>query len=141
MGVKLYYEDFEIGMTYPIFEYAISAEDMELHRASYDYTLEGMEDTAPSASEKVISPFAINSFLAMRSVIAMPDGVLHARETLHLHSPAYVADRLHVELSVLDKYERNGRPFLVFRHRVTRDKGDPVMDIDRTVCWLRKGNQ
>jgi acyl dehydratase len=58
-----------------------------------------------------------------------------------MHAPAYVSDRLRVELSVLEKYERNGRPFIVFRHRVTRQEGEPVMDIDRTVCWKRKGDQ
>lgn len=139
--MSLYYDDFEAGQTYPVFEYAISAEDMAVHRASYEWTIEGLDGAAPAVGDEIISPFAINSFLAMRASFDMPEGVLHAREILRMHAPAHVSDRLRVELSVLEKYERNGRPFIVFRHRVTRQEGEPVMDIDRTVCWKRKGDQ
>lgn len=138
VGVNLYYDDFEIGQTYPMFEYSISAEDMAVHRASYECLFEGMPDTEPADDETIVSPFAVNSFLAIRAAFGMPDGVLHARETLHLHAPARVTDQLRVELSILDKYERNGRPFIVFRHRVMRQESELVMDIDRTICWIRK---
>lgn len=137
--MHLYYDDFEVGQTFPIFEYSISAEDMAVHRASYQCSLTAVENAESDSLTDVISPFAINSFLAMRASMSMPDGVLHARETLRLHAPAYLSDRLQVQLSVVEKYERNGRPFVVFRHSVTREEGEAVMDIDRTICWVRKG--
>lgn len=137
MSVNLYYDDFEIGKVYPVFSYSISQEELNTHRNSYSYVLDERE-ASDDVPEDVISPFALNSFLAIRASFGMPDGVLHARENIVLHAPAFASDQLQVELSVLDKYEKNGRPFIVFRHRITRQNDEPVMDIDRTICWIQK---
>lgn len=137
MSVNLYYDDFEIGKEYPVFSYSISQEELNTHRNSYSYVLEGLE-TSNDVPSDVISPFALNSFLAIRASFGMPDGVLHAREKMVLHKPAFASDQLHVKLHVLDKYKKNGRPFIVFRHTVTRQDDQPVMDIDRTICWIQK---
>ncbi|MYN13869.1 hypothetical protein GSY71_12045 [Pusillimonas sp. TS35] len=136
--MNLYYDDFEIGQSYPIYECSISADDIAAHRASYECSFDWERDDEQSCDEGVVSPFSLNSFLAIRASFGMPDGVLHARETLHMHAPAYVSDRLSVKLSVLDKYEHNGRPFIVFRHHIIREKGELVMEIDRTLCWIKK---
>ena len=137
VSTNLYYDDFEIGKVYPVFGHSISQDELAVHRRCYEYTPEWDGPDEAARDDSMIPPFALNSFLAMRASFGMPDGVLHSREAMTLHAPAYASDQLEVELSVIDKYERNGRPFIVFRHRVTRQGGEPVMDIDRTICWIR----
>ena len=136
-----YFDDFVEGHSYAPFKWRITAEDV----AAFDGCLavgplrraDGSVVEAAASSGTVLSPFILNTFKAMRAGIRMPDGLLHAKETMMLHAPAQVGDELVAILKIKSKYLKNGRKFVVLEHTITRaDDGKPVMTIDRLVVWV-----
>ena len=68
----------------------------------------------------------------------MPDGLLHARETLELHAPAYPGDRLSLTLRVKSKYIKNDKKFVLMEHEITRvDDQRRIMTVDRLIVWVK----
>jgi hypothetical protein len=137
-----YYDDFVEGYVYEPFIWRVSSEDAtvlngclqvgELHRE------DGTVVAESSLVENMLSPFILNTFKAMRARIRMPDGLLHAKETIVLHAPAREGDALRANLKIKAKYEKNGRRFVVLEHDIRRTDDDAqVMTLDRLVAWVK----
>lgn len=138
-----YYEDFAEGQTFEPFLCRVSAEDLAVLDNCINLKKvtgpDGQVLPAPATDGTRVSPFLLNSFLPMRARVKMPDGLLHARETLRMHGFAQVGDELQTVMTVKARYEKNNRKFLEFEHVVSRvADGQPLMTFDRTIAWVNK---
>src|SRR5690606_22921669 len=115
-----YYEDFAEGQTFESFLCRVSADDVAALGNSINLKKrtgpDGKELPAPPADGARVSPFLLNSFWPMRARVKMPDGLLHARETLRMHGSAQVGDELQTIMTVKARYEKNNRKFVEFEH-------------------------
>lgn len=138
-----YWNDFHEGQRFEPWLTTVTQADSDALNACVNLTRitgpDGQELAEASGRERCVSPFLLNTFLPMRGLVRMPDGLLHARETLRMHNGAQVGDTLSTVMTVLAKYEKNNRHFLEFRHVVTRaSDGAPIMTFDRTIAWVNK---
>lgn len=139
-----YYDDLVEGHAFPPYEWTVTEEDAAELDACVVVgplrTADGRElPAAESDGERApLSPFLLNTFKAMRVAISMPDGLLHARETLELHAPAHPGDRLSLTLRVKSKYIRNDKKFVLMEHDITRaDDQRRIMTVDRLIVWVK----
>lgn len=136
-----YYEDFTEGQGFEPFLFRVTAEDVSvLHNCINLRQVTGPDGqalAAPGTDKTRVPPFLLNSFLPMRARIRMPDGLLHARETLKTHGFAQVGDELQTVMTVKARYEKNNRKFIELEHVVSRvADGQPIMTFDRTIAWV-----
>lgn len=138
-----YYEDFAEGQSFEPFLCRVSADDVAALTNCINLNKitgpDGKVLPAPESDDTRVSPFLLNSFLPMRARVKMPDGLLHARETLRMHGSAQVGDELKTVMTVKARYEKNNRKFIEFEHAVSRvADGQPIMSFDRTIAWVNK---
>jgi acyl dehydratase len=136
-----YYDDLHEGQTFPSYTWTVTAEDAkELSSCVKVGPLrrpDGSEVEAQAgAGPEPVSPFLLNTFKAMRASFSMPDGLLHARETMTFSEPVHPGDELTLKLSVESKYIKNDKKFVLLRHAISRG-GTPVMSVDRLIVWVR----
>lgn len=138
-----YYDDLVEGHAFPPYQWTVTDEDVaELEECVVVGPLRTPDGaavpTTETAGRKPLSPFMLNTFKAMRVAISMPDGLLHAREALDLHAPAYPGDRLSLTLRVKSKYIKNDKKFVLMEHAITRvDDQRPIMTVDRLIVWVK----
>ncbi|RUQ72190.1 hypothetical protein EJ913_11605 [Azospirillum doebereinerae] len=146
-----YYDDLVEGHAFPPYQWTVTDADVaELEACVVVGPLRTPDGTAvptavptaetatETAGRKPLSPFMLNTFKAMRVAISMPDGLLHARETLELHAPAYPGDRLSLTLRVKSKHIKNDKKFVLMEHEITRvDDQRPIMTVDRLIVWVK----
>jgi len=138
-----YYDDLVEGHAFPPHHWTVTEEDVaELDACVVVGPLrraDGSEfPAAPQPARQALSPFLLNTFKAMRAAISMPDGLLHARETLELHAPAYPGDRLSLTLRVKSKYVKNDKKFVLMEHDIARVSDQRrIMTVDRLIVWVK----
>lgn len=141
---EIVYDDFEEGCVYPPFDFTVTAAD----RAAFESCVTAapierqgagpLPETPEDEGRRPLSALLLNTFKVQRASFRMPEGVLHARETLRMHAPAYEDEPLRVAITVKSKYRRNDRPFVVLDLALTRvADGAPILTIERTLCWPR----
>lgn len=138
-----YYDDFVEGHAYEPFRTRLTADDAAtLARCLTLGPLTGPngELIAPAndaGDGAALSPFLLNSFHAMRARIRMPDGLLHARETMRLLAPAHAGDELETTIRIASKFLKNDRKFVLLEHIVRRPAdGTHIMTFERLVAWV-----
>lgn len=83
-----------------------------------------------------VPAFMLNELRVLKSHMKLPPGVLHAQEELHLVAPAHADEALTIEVSIRDKYLRNGKRFVVVAQAVRRAAdGAPIMTVLHTLYW------
>lgn len=135
------YADIEEGKSYPPFSFSISAQDLDTFESSFAIDYPGnVVATAASDARRALPVFILNHFHGIRAAIKMPDGVLHAREKITLHSAAYADEVLHMTITVASKYMKNEKPFVVLEQAISRPAdAAAIMTIERTLCWPQTG--
>jgi hypothetical protein len=140
---EIVFDDFAEGQSFPPYDFTVTAQD----RATFEdcvalgpltradgSVIEGVEPDVGGP----LSALELNTFQVQRSAFRMPDGVLHAREKLTVHAPAYEGERLRMHIKVASTYRRNDRPFVVLALELERlDDGTRILEVERTLCWPR----
>lgn len=138
---EIVFDDFVEGQAFPPYDFAIPAEDAAMLAAALDMgPLRRADGSAVEGAAEAdgLSLFLLNTFQVQRNAFRMPDGILHARETLVSHGPAYAGEALRMTIQVKSKYERNGRLFIVLDLELTRRADQaPILTVERTLCWPR----
>lgn len=140
-SIHTYYDDLSEGRTFAPHHFTVTEADMAGLASCISVAplrSEGGEPVPQVAPEgqPAVSPFLLNTFRVMREAISMPDGLLHARETIRLFEPVRPGDALTLTLRVQSKYIKNDKKFVLLRHDVTRD-GVSVMSFDRLIVWVK----
>ncbi|MBR0781907.1 hypothetical protein [Bradyrhizobium iriomotense] len=83
-----------------------------------------------------IPAFLLNEFKALKGQMRFPPGVLHAQEEIQMMSAAHLGEPLTVEISIVDKFIRNEKRFIVVDQHVkcTTDSRS-VAKIKHTLYW------
>ena len=124
------YDDIEVGRTFPAQPLPVGADDVARF-----YGCLG-EDASPSRPGRRIPAFLLNEFKVLKSQMRFPPGVLHAREEIAMLSAAFIGDPLTVEITIADKYIRNGKRFIVTDQHVRCTTDDrSVARIRHTLYW------
>ena len=83
-----------------------------------------------------VPAFMLNELRVLKMHMKLPPGVLHAQEELQLASPAFADEALTIEVSIRDKYLRNGKRFVLVAQQVRRAAdGTPIMAVLHTLYW------
>jgi hypothetical protein len=141
---EIVYDDFEEGRVYPPYDFTVTAAD----RAAFESCVADaavlrqggapLPQASATGGRRPLSALVLNTFKVQRASFRMPEGVLHARETLTMHAPAYEDEPLRIAITVKSKYRKNDRPFVVLDLALTRiADGAPIMTVERTLCWPR----
>jgi hypothetical protein len=140
--VEMLFADLEEGRTYPPFRFSIDADTYRTFRqcvvAGPLQRADGtpVEGSGGAAARRPLSPFVLNNFRAMRAVIKLPNGVLHAREALVLRGAVFEGDELEMVITIKSKYRKNEKNFVLLEQRIARaGEAAPVMSIERTLVW------
>ncbi len=72
---------------------------------------------------------------AYRTDFALPSGGVHFRQRFKFHHPIVAGDILSVQASVVDKYVKKGRQFLVIESTARNQDGVPVVWSESTSFW------
>jgi hypothetical protein len=123
------FEDLVPGLELPSFSYVVDEE------AIHDYWVAQGEERPVAWRSLPIPVLLLDTLHPLRSAVRMPEGVLHAREALHLLAPARVWDTVHVRIGVLDRYVRNNRLYVVFAQTASGADGHQLAVSQKTVVW------
>lgn len=138
---EIVFDDFVEGQAFPPYDFTISADDAAMLAGALSMgPLRRADGSAVEGGGEPdgLSLFLLNTFQVQRHAFRMPDGVLHARETITSRGPAYPGEGLRMSIRVKSKYERNGRPFVVLDLELTRRADEArILTVERTLCWPR----
>lgn len=138
---EIVYDDFVEGQAFPPYDFTVSAEDVAMLAGALDMGPLRRADGSVvegEAGDQGVSLFLLNTFQVQRNAFRMPDGILHARETLVSHGPARAGEPLRMTIQVKSKYERNGRLFIVLDLELSRRADQArILTVERTLCWPR----
>jgi hypothetical protein len=124
------YDDIEVGKAFPPLPLAVDTRDLKRF-----YACLGEDGPSPKPRSR-IPTFLLNEFKALKSQMRLPPGVLHAQEEIRMSSAAYLGDPLVVEITIADKYIRNGKRFVVTDQHVKCTADDrSVARIRHTLYW------
>ena len=124
------YDDIDVGRTFPPQPLPIDADDLARF-----YGCLG-DDTRQVRPGSRIPAFLLNEFKALKSQMRFPPGVLHAQEEIRMLSAARLGDPLVVEITIVDKYIRNEKRFIVVDQHVKCTTDDrSVAGITHTLYW------
>jgi hypothetical protein len=139
---EITFADFEEGRKYPPFDFVISEAQLKSFEQCFSVgplmrpggiELKGTERVQ---ARRPLSAFLLNNFHAIRASMKMPNGVLHARETVRLHAPAYVGEALQLMMAVKSKYRKNDKPFIELEQVIVRRSDNAkIMSFERTLFW------
>jgi hypothetical protein len=88
-------------------------------------------DGARRAPSMIASVYLIELLKARRS----PPGGIHAKQTIRLHRPVMVGERLSIQARVVDKYVRKERPYMVAQFEARGSDGGLVSSGLITSIW------
>jgi hypothetical protein len=142
MREKTYaYADFNLGHAFPETHYTVASHDNDAFLSTVRHGVvrsqEG-QDCAEHADPvpRPIHPTLLGSYQPQHAVFSWPTGVLHAKESVVMLTPAFPDEALVSTVTVQDLFERNGKKFVVLR--ITIDKAEPrtpAMVVQRTLVW------
>jgi hypothetical protein len=108
----LRFEDIEIGYRYPVFDFVVTKKDQIKFENSFSIEFPPSW-TRERERQRPLSPFLLNHFHGIRARMAMPDGVLHAREKNRPSAPAYPDEQLSLTITVQSKSVKNDKQFVI----------------------------
>lgn len=124
------YDSIEVGTTFPPQPLPIETEDLTRF---YRCLGENAPAVRPGAR---IPSFLLNEFKSVKTQMRFPPGVLHAQEDIAMLSAAHLGEPLGVVISIVDKYIRNEKRFIVVDHHVTCTTDDrSIARIKHTLYW------
>lgn len=90
----------------------------------------------PGSSDPTSVPLLLLATMhAMKTLLRVPDGTVHAEDTIELHRPVAVGEQLDTVLSVADKFLRGDKRFVVLRQEVVDPEGSVVLTALRRLAW------
>lgn len=123
------YEEIEVGRTWPPRTVVITPDML----ARYFRCIGRADAPGPRTP---VPAFMLNELRVLKTHMKLPPGVLHAQEELHLSAPAFADEALTIEVSIRDKYLRNGKRFVRVAQQVRRAAdAAPVMTVLHTLYW------
>ncbi len=125
------FDDLEPGLELPSHSYVI---DEEMVRK---YWLTQGEEPPADWRSLPVPPLLLDTFHPLKQGVRMPEGVLHARETLRFLASARIGDSVQVRLRVLDRYLRNEKRCVVFEQAASGPDGQQLAVAQKTVVWPR----
>jgi 3-hydroxybutyryl-CoA dehydratase len=144
--VSRYWEDFEVGVSYPTYGRTVTEGDLSLFCAFVGYHVplfidEEYAKTTPYGGRIAPSAFTMSVSTAMteslfrHTVIALL-GVERGR----FLGPVRAGDTIRTEVEVLSKRETKdpGRGIVVFRDHVLNQRGETVFEIDKATLLKRR---
>ena len=134
----LAYEDLEPGRRFPEapYRYAVTAEAVAQYRAVFE---QARVDAPPAEPHPDTVPptFAAVYFRGAKDAVCGPPGGVHARQSFVFHRPVAIGDVIHTALTVKERYERNGAPFVAFDIDCRNQDGVPVTSGTMVQIWGR----
>ena len=121
MGDWRRYDDLLVGSVFPEepVAFAVTAEVVAGYRAIAERSLVGSE-AGPADGEGVPPMLAALYIRGAQDALRGPPGGIHAKQHFTFLRPVRIGETLHTLLTIAEKYERNGRRYVVSA-TVTRD--------------------
>jgi len=144
--VSLYWEDFEVGARYPTYGRTVTEGDLSLFCAFVGYHVplfidEEYAKTTPYRGRIAPSAFTMSISTAMTESLFRDTVVaLLAVERGRFLAPVRAGDTIRTEVEVLSKRETRdaSRGLVVFRDHVLNQRGETVLEIDKTTLIKRR---
>lgn len=141
----LLFDEIDEGSVCPPFELYVDEQELAaFHRCVVSGPLRGPDGAVVNGAsadrpERIPLPlFLLGTFRATKAAIPMPSGVVHAREKIELLAPAYLHERLRVQVRVKAKFRKHDKRFVVVDQTLERvEDGTVVIQIERTLLWPR----
>lgn len=115
------YDELVVGSVFPEqpVEFAVTAEVAAGYRAIAEQSL--LPQGAPPAEGDAVPPSLAALYIrGAQNALRGPPGGVHAKQHFTFLRPVRIGDTLHTSLTIADKYERNGRRYVV-SETMTRD--------------------
>lgn len=144
--MSLYWEDFEVGARYPTYGRTVTEGDLSLFCAFVGYHVplfidEEYAKTTPYRGRIAPSAFTMSISTAMTESLFRDTVVaLLAVERGRFLAPVRAGDTIRTEVEVLSKRETRdaSRGLVVFRDHVLNQRGETVLEIDKTTLIKRR---
>jgi hypothetical protein len=121
------YADLEVGQELGRLHCETGAERVQRYRQS-------MPDSTPADEVPLLM---LATMHAMKRLVTVPDGTVHAEDTIELRRPVKIGEPVETVLSVEDKFPRGERRFVVLRQELRTSAGEVVLVARRRLAWAR----
>lgn len=115
----VYFEDLEVGRVFPEYELVISKEIAD----KYFKAIEEEGAIADETGKRLLPP-TIGSIFATgcyKKFVENPHGTLHTKQEYQMFHALYVGDTLKIQGTLIDKYEKKGHNYMVFKATAKKD--------------------
>ena len=144
--MSMYWEDFDIGARHPTYGRTVTEGDLSLFCAFVGYHVplfidEEYAKTTPYGGRIAPSAFTMSISTAMTESLFRDTVVaLLAVERGRFLAPVRAGDTIRTEVEVLSKRETkdSSRGLVVFRDHVLNQRGETVLEIDKTTLIKRR---
>lgn len=129
------YDELAVGDVYPAepltFDVSAAVVDRFLSATGNDGLLYRERGGTRRAPSMIASAYLIDLLIARRS----PPGGIHAKQSIHFHRPIEVGERLSIQGTVVEKYVRKERPYVVSSFEARGADGTLVSSGSITSIW------
>lgn len=127
-----YFDDLHIGDVFPKYDLEITSELADKYFVAID------EDPyIDETNGKTMMPPTFASVFATgcyKKFIENPPNTLHTKQEYKIFQPLHVGDNLKIQSSIVDKFEKKGNNFLVFKAIATIDN-ELALISSATLLW------
>ena len=137
----LVYDELQVGQKFKPTTYALTKETIEKYAEAVEDRNPLYLDETPaknSSFKGLIShptTAAIYSLSAIMTEGEMPPGGIHAKQSFEFHTPARPADALTTTATVVDKYIKREKKYVVFETTTVNQKGEKIVTGKMTAIW------
>jgi hypothetical protein len=125
------FDALEIGQTWPAYEYELTHEFV----SEYGASVRSEDEGAPSDDSDYFPPLALDTLTPLKATIRLPEGTLHAQESVTFSGLPTKGDKVSVTLTVKDKFVKRSRKFVIIVQECRGSDGRPLLTAEKTFVW------
>ncbi|WP_041775799.1 hypothetical protein [Blastococcus saxobsidens] len=121
------FDDLEVGQTWDDYTYDLTPEAVSAYRESV--RLGGEDDSGD------VPPMLLDTLYPVKKSLQLPEGTLHAQESVTFLGRPAVGERVSVSLVVKEKFVKKERKFVVITQDCRASDGRLLATAEKTFVW------